>query len=197
MEIDLSKLTPDIRKLDDMREVLADKNFAKNSPNMDLYYMYRGLKQDGELRYDETVIRAQMLGNEFNKTKGHYHVGAYPEIYMVLQGKAIYLLQKRDKKGGIEDIYYVEVNSGECAIMPPHYGHVTINPSETQDLKMANWISDNCKSDYSPYVENQGAGYYCTKNGWVKNPNYKSLPKLRQEQSLKEAPKDLSFLAKG
>jgi len=187
----------EIRKLNDMREVLADKNFAKNLSDKDLYYMYRGLKTDGELRYDETIVKATMLGNEFNKTKGHYHIGAYPEIYMVLEGKAIYLLQKRDTNNNLEDIYYVEVNAGECAIMPPFYGHVTINPSATQDLKMANWISDNCKSDYSPYVELQGAGYYYTQTGWVKNENYKSLPELRQEQPLKETPKDLSFLTKG
>jgi len=197
MNFDLSKIKPDIRKLNDMREVLYDKDFAKKSGDMDLYYMYRGLKQNGELRYDETVVKAQMLGNEFNKTKGHYHVGAYPEIYMVLEGKAIYLLQKRDANNNIEDIYYVEVNAGECAIMPPYYGHVTINPSATQDLKMANWLSDNCKSDYSPYVELQGAGYYYLKNGWTKNPNYKNLPELRFEKSLKSIPENLEFLKKG
>jgi len=184
----------EIRKLNDMREVLADKEFAKTSPDINLYFMYRGLKQNGELRYDETIVKAQMLGNEFNKTKGHYHIGAYAEIYMVLEGQAIYLLQKRNAKGNIEDIYAVKVNAGECAIMPPYYGHVTINPSKTQDLKMANWISDKCTSDYAPYVEKQGACYYYLKNGWVKNENYKSVPELRFEQPLKELPKDLEFL---
>ena len=197
MNHDLTKLTPDIRKLNDVREVLADKDFAKNSADMDLYYMYRGLEGNGELRYDITVLRPQMLGNEFNKTKGHYHISAYPEIYVVLEGKAIYLLQKRNDNGDIEDIYAVEVNSGECAIMPPFYGHVTINPSETQELKMANWISDSCKSDYLPYIEKQGAGYYYTKQGWIKNENYKNLPELRFEKSLKSIPEDLDFLKKG
>jgi glucose-6-phosphate isomerase len=187
----------EIRKLNDMREVLANKDFAKNSPDMDLYYMYRGLKNDGELRYDETVIKAQVLGDEFNKTKGHYHIGAYPEIYIVIEGEAIYLLQKRKESGEIEDIYAVHVKTGECAIMPPFYGHVTINPSKTQDLKMANWLSDNCKSDYSPYVEKQGAGYYYTKKGWQKNQNYKNIPELRFEQPLKEIPQNLEFLTKG
>jgi len=192
----------EVRKLNDMREVLADKDFAKNSPDKDLYYMYRGLKQNGELRYDETVVKATMLGKEFNKTKGHYHVGTYPEIYMVLEGKAIYLLQKKDFKGKIEDVYAVEVNAGERAIMPPYYGHVTINPSEVKDLKMANWICNNCKSDYSDFEKLHGACYYYTllpsgQAGWVKNPNYKSVPELRFEQPLKKIPGDLSFLLKG
>jgi len=197
MEIDLSKLTPDIRHLNDMRDVLHDKGFAKNSPDVDLYSMYRGLETNGDLRYDITVLASKMLGDEFNKTKGHYHIGAYPEIYMVLEGRAIYILQKRDDKGQIEDIYAVEVKKGECAIMPPFYGHVTINPSETEELKMANWIDDNCKSDYSPYVTLQGAGYYFTKNSWLKNENYKNIPELRFEQPLKSVPEDLSFLKKG
>jgi len=187
----------EIRKLNDMREVLADKDFAKKSPDMDLYYMYRAIKNNGELRYDETVLKPQMLGNEFNKTKGHYHIGAYPEIYMVLEGKAIYLLQKRNPTGEIKDVYAIEVKKGECAIMPPYYGHVTINPSTTEELKMANWISDNCESDYSSYIKLQGAGYYYTKQGWIKNPNYKSLPELRFEQPLKEIPQNLEFLKIG
>jgi glucose-6-phosphate isomerase len=197
MEQDLTKLNPDVRRLNDMREVLADKDFANKSPDMDLYYMYRAIKTNNELRYDETVLKPQMLGNEFNKTKGHYHVDAYPEIYMVLEGTAIYLLQKKNITGEIEDVYAVEVKKGECAIMPPFYGHVTINPSETEELKMANWISDSCKSDYSLYIEKQGACYYYTKTGWVKNENYKNVPELRFEKPLKEIPQDLEFLKIG
>jgi len=197
MEIDLSKLTPDIRHLDDMREVLYDKNFAKDSPNAELYFMYRGIEKNGELRYDITVIPAKMLGEEFNKTKGHYHIGAYPEIYTVLEGQAIYLLQKRNSAGEIEDTFAVNTKAGESAIMPPFYGHVTINPSETENLKMANWASDNCKSDYSPFVEKRGASYYYTKQGWAKNENYKLVQKLRFEKPLKELPQDLGFLKNG
>lgn len=197
MAIDLTKLTPDIRRLNDMREILADKNFAKNSPNIDLYFMYRGLEKKGELRYDETIVFAKMLGKEFNKTKGHYHVSAHPEIYTVLKGRAIYLLQKRNKSGQIEDVYVVEAKAGEWVIMPPFYGHVAINPSETENLKMANWISDNCKSDYLPYEKLQGACYYYTENGWIKNENYKTVPELRFEKPLKSIPEDLDFLKQG
>lgn len=197
MEYDLTKLTPDIRRLNDMRNVLCDKNFGNNAPDDGLYLMYRGLENKDGLRYDITVVKAKMLGNEFNKTKGHYHIKAYPEIYMVLKGEAIYLLQKRGPDGQVEDVYAVNVRAGECAIMPPFYGHVTINPSKTQDLKMANWISNNCKSDYSSFEKLQGACYYYTDKGWMKNENYNPVPELRFEQSLKSVPDDLSFLAKG
>ncbi|MGD0577102.1 MAG: glucose-6-phosphate isomerase family protein, partial [Candidatus Staskawiczbacteria bacterium] len=190
MEFDLTKIIPDIRRLNDMREVLCDKNFAKNSPDMDLYFMYRGLEKKGELRYDITIVLPKMLGEEFTKTKGHYHVGAYGELYMVLEGSAIYLMQKR-KSGSeneIEDCYFVKTEKGDAVVIPPYYGHITINPSENEELKMANWVSDNCKSDYSLFEKLNGACYFYTKNGWVKNENYKSVPELRQEQPLKSAP---------
>lgn len=196
MQYDLTKYTPDIRYLDDMREVLADKDFAKNSPNVELYYMYRGLEEKGVLRYDITTVPAKMLGNEFTKTKGHYHQGAYPEVYMVLEGTAIYLMQKRKENGEIEDAYFVEAHAGDVAVIPPFYGHITINPSATENLKMANWVSKNCMSDYSLYVENQGACYYYTTQGWIKNETYKNIPDLRQEQPTKSLPEDLSFLDK-
>lgn len=193
---DLTKIKPDVRKLNDMREVLSDKNFAKNSSDMDLYYMYRGLEEKNGLRYDQTVISAKMLGSEFNKTKGHYHIGFYPEVYTVLEGSAIYLLQKLDKKGNIEDVYFVNAKKGDSVIMEPFYGHVTINPSDKEDLKMANWISSECKSDYLPYEKAHGACYYYIKNGWVKNENYKSVPPLHEKQPLKSVPEDLNFLKK-
>lgn len=197
-EINLKNITPDIRHIDDMRDVMFDKNFAKNAENADLYFMYRGIEKTGDIRYDITVISAKMLGNEFNKTKGHYHIGAYPEIYTVLEGSAIYLMQKTEGNTNIiSDVYAVKANKGDVVIIPPFYGHVTINPSENQELKMANWLCDKCKSNYSSFVQLQGACYYYTQNGWIKNENYKSIPELRFEEPTKEVPQNLEFLNKG
>ena len=52
------------------------------------------MKEENDLRYDITVVPAKMLGDEFNKTKGHYHVGAYQEIYTVLKEKQFILCKK-------------------------------------------------------------------------------------------------------
>jgi len=193
MEYDLTKLTPDIRHLDDMREVLYDKDFAKTSPNIELYFMYRKVKHENNLNYNITITLAKMLGEEFNKTKGHVHIGNYQEIYTVLEGRAIFLMQKGDSNK-IEDVYAVEAKAGESAIIPSEYGHITINPSEIENLKTEDWSSENCKSDYSLFVQMQGGCYYYTKHGWIKNENYKLVPELRFEDSLKSAPQDLNFL---
>jgi len=191
MEIDLKSKKPDIRHLSDMKEVVYDKEWLKTAPDLELYYMYRGLEEEDGLRYDITIVPSLMLGEEFNKTKGHEHVGKFGEVYIVLEGQAIYLMQRG--KDIIENVYAVKANKGDVIIIPPFYGHVTIN-SGKEELKMANWMADNVKSDYSLFEKKVGACYYYTKKGWTKNENYKNVPPLRFEEPLKSLPEDLSFL---
>ena len=188
---------PQIRYLNDLKKVLYNKEWAKKTENIKLYYIYRGIKKkDGirGLRYDITVIPSKILGKEFVKTKGHEHLGNFKEIYIVLEGKAIFLMQKR-KEELVEDVYAVQAKKGDVVLIPSDYGHVTINPSK-KSLALANWIAENCKSSYSFFEKKRGACYYAlaqrTKNKeqrteikWVKNKNYKIVPKLRFEKPVK------------
>ncbi len=187
----VKNVKPDIRYLKDMQEVLYDKEWLKTAPNFEVYYMYRGIKEKNSLRYDITVIPKRMLGKESVKTKGHYHVGDCGELYIVLEGKGIYLMQK-ERNGKIEDVYYVKAKKGDYILIPPYYGHVTINPS-LRRLKMANWVWSKCKSDYKRIERKKGACYYYTKSGWIKNKNYKKIPKLYFKKPLKTMP-SLDFL---
>ena len=191
---DLENRTPDIRHLKDMTEVIYDRRWLKSTDiNMELYYMYRNLKHKEGLRYDITIIPANMLGSEFVKTKGHSHSEPRAELYIVLQGNAIYFMQKKEN-GIISDAYYVKAKKGDNVIVPKNYGHVTINASDNK-LVMANWISEKeQKSDYKSISEKKGACYYYTETGWIKNKNYKKVPKLRYKLALKSMPKDLNFL---
>jgi glucose-6-phosphate isomerase len=191
MEINLKNKTPDIRHLNDMKEVLYDQEWVKTAPNYELYYMYRGLKEENGLRYDITIIPARMLGKEYVKTKGHYHVHDRGELYVVLEGEGIFLLQK-EEKGQIIDAYYIRGEEGDFIPIPPQYGHITINPSN-KDLKMANWVSKKCKSDYSCIGQMKGACYYYLESGWVKNKNYNNVPNLSSKEPLKNKP-NLDFL---
>jgi glucose-6-phosphate isomerase len=183
---------PQIRYLDDMRMVLYDKNWAKRAPNFELYFMYRGVKKRKGLRYDITIIPPGMLGKEFVKTKGHEHSKNYGEIYIVLKGEAIYLMQKCEGKE-VKDVYAVKAKKGEAVIIPPGYGHLTINPSK-KNLIEANWCSEKCQNKYGLFEKMKGACYFYTKSGWIKNKNYKFIPKLRFEKPLKKIPKSLEFL---
>ena len=191
MELEIAgrRFEADIRWAYDLKPVLAyPKELKENFP---AYYMFRDVyysKKDYEiikengLRFDITVIPPKKIGKEYIKTFGHYHPIAendlsYTEIYEVLKGEAIYLLQKVED-GKVVDVVAVEAKEGDKVIIPPNYGHVTINPSN-KELKMANWVYRHFKSIYEPYERLRGACYYYTEDGWIKNPNYSDVPEVR------------------
>lgn len=193
LEFGPNRVTPDVRKLSDMRDVIYDIDWLKTAPDVDLYYMYRDLalsKQDrsiildNHLRYDITVIPPGKLGIEYVKTAGHYHPRidgmnyTYPEVYEVLKGTAHYLLQKCE--GSIIDVVMIEANEGDKVIIPPNYGHVTINPTQNKELKMANWVSRDFTSLYEPYKKCGGAAYFELADGrLIRNGRCDHIPEVR------------------
>lgn len=189
----IKKIKPQVRFLNDMKKVLYDQKWAEKTRNLELYYMYRGLKRRGSLRYDITVIPPRMLGEEFVKTKGHGHSNNYGELYIVLHGQAIFLMQKH-KNNQIENVYAIKAKKGDVAIIPPYYDHITINPSKKEKLKTANWLDEKSQHIYDVIDKKQGACYYYTKKGWIKNRKYIKVPKLHFKKPLKKMPKNLDFL---
>ena len=174
LEFGGNTVEPGVRKLSDMRDVIYDSEWLESAPDVDLYYMYRDLALsrhdrsiilDNVLRYDITVIPPQKLGVEHVKTAGHYHPEVdktgytFPEVYEVLRGTAHYLLQKCEGEK-ITDVVLIAAEEGDKVIIPPGYGHVTINPTSNKVLKMANWVSRDFKSDYEPYKKCRGAGLF-------------------------------------
>ncbi|HEY3360791.1 MAG TPA: glucose-6-phosphate isomerase family protein [Methanosarcina sp.] len=187
----------DVRKLQDMEDVAFDKEWFDETEarNRDVYYMFRDLaKEDSDfeaiktyhLRYDITVIPPGMLGSEYIKTVGHYHPRVpgtntyYPEIYQVIEGSATYLLQKvkNGEEDLVQDVVVITAEKGDLALVPPGYGHVTINASE-KTLKMANWVCRDFSSVYEPIKRLSGASYFLLKDGFVKNPLYRNIPPIR------------------
>jgi glucose-6-phosphate isomerase len=181
--------SPDIRRLFDMKEVIYDRPWLQGSIDTDLYFMYRDLYLsradrdrlvDSDLRYDITVIPPGMIGCEYVKTAGHYHPVVpgtdvtYPEIYEVLEGKAIYLLQTLSAS----DVVAVSASPGDKVIIPPGYGHVTINASNKR-LKMANFVARSFSSIYEPVKTMGGAAYFLTTKGYVRNDRYLNASPLR------------------
>jgi glucose-6-phosphate isomerase len=185
----VKKLKPQTRYLEELKEVVYDKEWFKRKKNFPLYYIFRGVKEKGELRYDITIIPSRMLGKEFVKTKGHYHLGNFGELYKVLSGEGIFLIQKKD----LSDVYFVRAKRGDYIKIPPNYGHTIINPSK-KTLKIANWVSKYCQSDYKSIEKMGGFCYYYTIDGWIKNKNYQRIPKLKQKKPLSKMPESLKFL---
>lgn len=188
----LKSKKPDIRHLNDMKEIFYDQRWVKTAPNLELYYMYRGVKKKGSLRYDITVIPPRMCGKEFVKTKGNHNSDNFAEFYTVLKGEALILMQKT--KGRIaEDIVAIKLKKDDSIIEPADYDVITINPSK-KTLEIANWVSEKNKNIYENIEKMKGACYFYTKSSWVKNKNYKKIPKIRFEKPLKTMPKNLDFL---
>ncbi|WP_437344448.1 glucose-6-phosphate isomerase family protein [Methanoculleus frigidifontis] len=127
----------------DMRCVLANPDAAGTAP---LYYMYRdlALSEDGSpvARGAKRPVRRHRHSPGRCRRGVRHGQGAhllapagigYPELYQVLAGEAHYLLQRKDLSDGV----VVTAKVGEFVLIPPGYGHVTINPGQ-EDLVMAN-----------------------------------------------------------
>jgi glucose-6-phosphate isomerase len=102
----------------------------------------------------------------------------YPELYEVLEGEAIYLLQNQD----LSDVVAVHASAADKVLVPPGYGHITINRSN-KTLKMANFVARNFSSLYDPFKEKAGGAYFFTEEGWIKNDRCPEAAKLRQVQA--------------
>ena len=190
--MEIKRTKPKIRYLNQMKVVLYDQEWAKTAPNLKLYYVYRGIKRRGELRYDITVIPPKMLGKEFVKTKGNRNSNNFPELYTVLRGKGIILMQKMEKKI-VKNIEGVRLKKGDWITVPPDYYAILINPSK-KNLKTGNWVSEKNKNIYEDLEKMKGACYFYTKSGWIKNKNYKKNLKIKFKKPKKSAPKNLDFL---
>lgn len=179
---------PDTRTLKEIKQVLLEKKTRVRK----FYYMYRNVAPNPSLakyglRYDITIIPGHRIGKEEIKTAGHYHARVkgtsftYPEVYQVIKGNAIYLLQKKpDHK--ISDVIVAKAKAGDVVLVPPNYGHITINPSR-ETLVMANIVYSRFKSQYKEIMERHGGAYYAVEEKgrmkFIRNPAYKVHPKIR------------------
>ena len=194
------------RKLFDMKDVIYDIEWlTQQQENFDLYYMYRDLtrKEDKELfqkhniRFDVTIIPPKFLGKEYVKTAGHFHPEAkegycFPETYEVMHGEGLYLLQKtkrnltrKEKKANVMnpvEIIVIPAKAGDQVMIPPGYGHITINPTKDTTLIMNNLVSSSFSSIYEPIKRQKGAIYlYHINETWIRNPTYKNDKMLVKE----------------
>ncbi len=193
---DVVSLQVQPRKIDEVRDFLEDKDVITDL--RDIYLMYRdvhfksdeSLFRSNQLRYDITIIFPGLLGREFIKTIGHYHSIkpgteiSYPEIYEVLDGTALFLFQEAVKENEIGNIYLVKAEVGQKVIIPPGFGHITINPDK-KPLIIADIFVDNITSVYDFFKNHHGGAYYIIKSKISedieikKNQNYKRISDLK------------------
>ena len=164
------------RKMKEMEDVMMVQPETALLGDPDMYYMFREVAKKGTIRFDITVIPAKVTEKEYNKTYGHYHPEAedgltYPEVYQVLKGKAVFILQKKHDDTSV-DVVVVTAAQNDVLFIPPNYGHVTINPGK-DTLVLANLVSCSFDSLYDEFKKNRGAAYYYLEGGELShNPNY-------------------------
>lgn len=169
------------------------------NPDEAYYDVYRDVRfaadeallRKDEYQYDFTLIMPGQINGECKKTSGHYHgynpdhAFTYPEVYEVLSGTAIFVLQRADNFEGeakdlkIEDIIMVKVETGQSIIIPPNYGHASINGGDGVML-FSNLAYKPCKVLYDMVKRYDGMAYFAFReNGKLsfrKNDKYKNVP---------------------
>lgn len=190
-----------VRTYEKLAPILEDPGCIAGQEQEIVYWMFRNLGLKGHedlvklhsLRYDLSVFRQHLFGQELMKTSGHYHPAiwagglSYPEVYEVAYGTAIFLMQEvEDINAGPETVRVksciaLECRQGEKAIMPPDFGHVTLNPDPCRPLITTNWVCSDFASVYGGAERCRGFAWYRTEDrGWVENPHYRcEIPKLR------------------
>ena len=176
------------RTHEEMKDVLMDKEAV--GPEVH-YYMIRG----GTPKTNITVWESGTIGSEYIKTYGHYHVGNLEEVYTVLQGEGIIILQEKIINDSIENFKAIKVRVGDRVHIPKETGHLAINIGKTWfvtsddspvDFSEKDPISLPGHADYGAFKKYRGAGYYVIeKNGkpeLIKNPNYKSVSEAKIEE---------------
>lgn len=157
-----------IRKLEEMREVLMDRN--ADGPES-VYVMIRG-------EPNITVLVPGKIGQEFTKTYGHYHQDDRRETYKVLFGRGKMLIQNRDAS----DVRLLEMKAGGEVVVPEGYAHTMINtgdgPLVTADDTPAD--AETNVNDYEPIREKRGFAKYVVEGEGgeiqlIPNSNYNSL----------------------
>lgn len=161
----------------------------------------RHIYEKYDFRYDITAIMPGTVNGECKKTSGHYHgyipgrSTIYPEVYEVLEGQAVFLLQKamnfdRDEEPELSSVKALKVEAGQAVIIPPFYGHCGINSGDGV-LYFSNIAVVSCPLHYEPVKQKHGMGYYLLGKGaeqrYEANRNYEKLPEL-EEIAAKECP---------
>jgi glucose-6-phosphate isomerase len=162
---------PGQRRFGDLRTVVASPDAIDSISDEVAYLTYRDVRLAAEtglpangLRYDVTVTLPGAVDGERVKTAGHYHAldphgVSWPEIYDVLSGSAVFVLQRAvgDPAGDpeIDRALAIVAGPGDRLVIPPDYGHVTVNVGETP-LVVADLVAIASNNHYQGYANRRG-----------------------------------------
>jgi len=192
MEIDFTNVSKHYaaREHKEMVDVLMDPNGAGPAIH---YYMIRG----GVSQKNITVWEPGTISGEYIKTYGHYHIGDLSEMYWIIYGNGVALLQRlaEDENGEmipdvVAEFKVILVKAGDEIFMPPKFGHLVANVGNTYFATTDNSpvnFGDKDPADFPGHANYElvkkmrGFAYYVVehdgKPALKRNPLYKSIEK--------------------
>ncbi len=169
------------RTITDMKPVLYNPEVTAPA---DVYWVFRDIKREGDKRFDITILTNDLMGQEYPKTYGHYHLPKNAvESYSVISGNALFLFQKPNDQnlGEISEFHAVKKTTGESIDLPAGFAHATINLGPDA-LVVGNWENSDVENNYDPIKEFGGFAYYVIcENGeikFIKNEAYSVVPEI-------------------
>lgn len=194
----------------DWEKTLEAGAYAYKNPVSELSTLYFGARYmektvdeavfvDNDFMGDLTILNSGFVGEEFVKTVGHYHglipgsKLSYPEVYEAVTDGIEYLLQSEPDEDGAVSVIWVITNAGDKVVMPPNWGHVSMNVGNEPAIEVDLQKRDNPnQSDYSMFKEKNGGALIRTKEGLKENEKYK-IKSLRIVKPLEKPEFGFSF----
>lgn len=158
----------------ELKDILMD---PKNSGVKDSYFIIQG--EEGQ---NITIISPGTNGVEFNKTFGSFHNYPEIEIYNVVYGQGVLLMQRNDEDGEAKEVRIVGLRPGSTVEIPAGYGHTIVNVGKSYLV-----VIDNApiaqKGDNIEMIRlKHGLAYYIVDKkgevGFEPNPNYHLHPQI-------------------
>lgn len=169
------------RELSGLKPVLKDPNATGPDP---VYWVFSEAT-DGKWA-NVTIIAPGSFNGEYPKTFGHYHGVDVPEIYHLIEGEGVLIMQKKHMDGDkwvpeqVDEVLLIQAKPGDEILITPEWGHSWSNVGKGPLISFDDWRSGHSPDDYAKIEQLQGLAYYLTsENGQVKpvaNSYYKNLP---------------------
>jgi glucose-6-phosphate isomerase len=118
-----------LRYLSDVESIFSDKQtvaeiLAQDDPLIYEYWEIPNESSSSALSFGLTRILPGTVGQEYHMTRGHFHTIEEDgdELYFVLQGRGVILLQTRESENRA-----LEMTTGSLCYVPAGWGHRSVN----------------------------------------------------------------------
>jgi glucose-6-phosphate isomerase len=143
-----------VRHLSDMRGMYQDQEavaaiLSERDPLIYEFVELANQTSSATLSFGLTRIHPGKVGQEYHMTRGHFHATDGDEIYVVLDGRGILVLQTRDGRG-----QELPMTPGGLCYIPAGWAHRTVNVGDEDFLFLSVW-SATIEHDYQT-IEHRG-----------------------------------------